>query len=72
MKLYLWDCVETLKAYRPGMAFAHAETKEDAIALIVAESYMSKEGKASLKEELESTVPDIFEGMYGLCVDGSA
>lgn len=35
MKLYVWDELDALEDYKPGIAFAHADTKKQAIKAIL-------------------------------------
>jgi hypothetical protein len=86
MKLYFWSKVNALADYNPGLAFAHAESKKEAIELII-ESYLPignknnygeavynylKKKADMLRKELLSKKPDIIKGKYGHTEMGSA
>jgi|WetSurSiteA1Bulk_404760.scaffolds.fasta_scaffold285927_1 hypothetical protein len=74
MKIYLWSRVDALKEHYPGMAFAHSDSKESAIALIVGkfnDEFYGNEQRRRLREELESKEPEVIEGTYGHVERGS-
>ena len=76
MKLYIWSGLDSIGQAGPGKAFAHAETKERAIELILEQMAerddFYKRIKELLKEELETGEPKVFEGEHGQAEWGTA
>ena len=77
MKLYVWSRVKTLEGYNPGRASALAESKEEAIELIVNEysgTVYSKrffDEALALRAELENTEPTVYDSPQGFYQYGS-
>jgi hypothetical protein len=68
VRLYYWDTVEALADHAPGIAFAFADSKEQAVELV-----MDAFGEYSkLRLELTGTEPTVYEGPHGFYVMGSA
>jgi len=65
----VWPEVNALADWSPGLAFAHANTKEEAIDQIVGER---GKGWDRLRQELEGREPQIFDGPMGYTKIGSA
>ena len=77
MKLYVWPEVESLSNYKPGIAFALAPNKEDAIEAIL-RKYKQEEDEdwvqmqyPCLAEELRKTEPLVVEETEGFWMEGS-
>lgn len=71
LQLYYWNSVKALGGFNEGTALALAESKEQAIALIVYSFtggvWNYNQTRQSLEQELQSTEPDIYTepvGMY--------
>lgn len=76
LKIYYWDSLETLGQYQCGEAFALADSKEQAVKLIMKEfeapGYRSQKDIQELKTELESGTPTVYDSPKGFCIWGSA
>ena len=65
LKLFLWESIEILDNDNPGMAFAIAETKEQAIYLVLLDYTGGDEDAPDLRKILKSIKPKVIEGEYG-------
>lgn len=79
LKLFVWHRLKHTANYSPGMAYALAESKEQAIKLVLLSKFgappyreFDKSEARKFKEELESIDPDIHDEPYGSYEWGSA
>lgn len=72
MKLFYWDSVEALADNSPGYAFAMAASREEAVEAVLDFYGGSCEVQATLRAELVSNPPEIFDGPCGFTIAGSA
>jgi hypothetical protein len=71
MKVFLWPRVDALAEYTAGLAFAHANTKEEAITEITGERGHDRYND-QLRDELERKEPEVYDGPMGYTQMGSA
>ena len=75
MKLFVWKFNDSLVEYLPATALAIAETREEAIDMIVAERHdrdmpiYDRLTKEELRKVLEEKEPEIIEGGFGIIAD---
>jgi hypothetical protein len=72
MKLYVWHYLDSVAQYGPGMAYAHADTIEEAREYILKYTEIDKRDLNCLEKELHEREPDIYEGPMGAWEWGSA
>jgi hypothetical protein len=71
LKLFVWE--DVLTDYTPGIAFALAETKEEAINLIIEKHQVDhKYFPDVFYKELLENEPDIYHSKCGFYLDGGA
>lgn len=71
-KLFHWDYLDAIEDWGPGNAAAMAETKEEAIQLIVMSCNDNPTIQARLRAELIATDPVIYDEPAGFTIMGSA
>jgi hypothetical protein len=74
MRLYVWKNLDSIGQYGPGMAFAHAKTRREAIILIIKSNSvdLSYGDGGRLWKELKTTEPEVYAGEHGHAQIGSA
>lgn len=72
MKAYVWGAVDFLAEYIPGVALAVAESREEAIKLIVEDFFSCYRASSGLEKELRDTSPDVYDLPFVFWERGSA
>jgi hypothetical protein len=67
MKLYVWYAPNSLEDYGSGIAFAYAETKEQAM-----DEILSSDSNDRLMDDLLTNEPTVYTNAIGFAIRGSS